>query len=114
MAEPYFSGDISTGAPILDGDMPGQVHIGVQGPPGDNYVLTNEDKREIAEMAAALVEIPESGGNGNFRLDETLTLNDGILSVNTTDKMEQDNTLPITSAGVYATVGNIEVLLKTI
>lgn len=39
---------------------------------------------------------------------------DGILSVNTTDKMEQDNTLPITSAGVFTTVGNIEALLKTI
>ena len=49
-----------------------------------------------------------------FETDKTLTLKDGILSVNTTDQMEQDNTLPITSAGVYATVGNIEALLKTI
>ena len=49
-----------------------------------------------------------------FETDETLTLKDGVLSVNTTDQMEQDNTLPMTSAGVYATVGNIEVLLKTI
>lgn len=46
--------------------------------------------------------------------DNTLTIKDGVLSVNTTDQMEQDNTLPITSAGVYATVGNIEALLKTI
>ena len=50
----------------------------------------------------------------NFETDKTLTLKDGILSVNTTDQMEQDNTLPITSAGVFATVGNIEALLKTI
>jgi hypothetical protein len=50
----------------------------------------------------------------NFETDHTLTLKDGILSVNTTDQMEQDNTLPMTSAGVYATVGNIEALLKTI
>lgn len=57
---------------------------------------------------------PEGGGNVDFKTDETLTLKDGILSVNTTDLMEQDNTLPITSAGVYATVGNIEALLKTI
>ena len=46
--------------------------------------------------------------------DETLILSNGVLSVNTTYDMEQDNTLPITSAGVYATVGNIEALLKTI
>jgi hypothetical protein len=49
-----------------------------------------------------------------FEPDHTLTLQNGILSVNTTNDMEQDNTLPITSAGVFATVGNIEVLLKTI
>jgi hypothetical protein len=50
----------------------------------------------------------------NFKVDRTLKLEDGVLSVNTTDQMEQDNTLPMTSAGVYATVGNIEALLKTI
>ena len=60
-----------------------------------------------------LKENPPSGGV-QFKTDETLTLKNGILSVNTTDQMEQDNTLPITSAGVYATVGNIEALLKTI
>jgi len=55
-----------------------------------------------------------SGGNVDFQVDETLKLENGILSVNTTNDMEQDNTLPITSAGVFATVGNIEALLKTI
>ena len=55
----------------------------------------------------------DSGGV-NFETDKTLKLEDGILSVNTTNDMEQDNTLPITSAGVFATVGNIEALLKTI
>ena len=55
-----------------------------------------------------------SGGNVDFQTDETLKLENGILSVNTTNNMEQDNTLPITSAGVFATVGDIEALLKTI
>jgi hypothetical protein len=50
----------------------------------------------------------------SFEVDKTLTLVDGILGVNTTNDMEQDNTLPMTSAGVFATVGNIEALLKTI
>lgn len=59
------------------------------------------------------VQVNNSGGV-NFQTDESLSLNNGILSVNTTNNMEQDNTLPITSAGVYATVGNIEALLKTI
>ena len=59
--------------------------------------------------------VPASGGSGvDFGTDATLKLENGILSVNTTNDMEQDNTLPITSAGVFATVGNIEALLKTI
>ena len=56
------------------------------------------------------------GGSGGvaFKTDETLYLRDGILGVNTADAAEQDNTLPITSAAVYTTVGNIEVRLSTI
>ena len=34
--------------------------------------------------------------------------------MNTADDVEQNNTLPITSAAVYTTVGNIEALLSTI
>jgi hypothetical protein len=71
---------------------------------------------EIAEDVEQLKQTGGGGSDGNvdFRTDETLTLKDGVLSVNTTNDMEQDNTLPITSAGVFATVGNIEALLKTI
>lgn len=54
------------------------------------------------------------GGGTIIETDETLTLKDGVLSVNTATKAEQDNTLPITSAAVATTVGNIETLLKTI
>lgn len=61
------------------------------------------------------LEIDGSGGGGvSFETDETLTLKDGILSVNTADKVESDNTLPISSAAVATQVGNIEILLKTI
>ena len=49
-----------------------------------------------------------------FTPDETLSLSKGVLSVNTAEHPEQDNTLPITAAAVYQTVGNIEVLLRTI
>lgn len=60
---------------------------GPQGPKGDSPVITT---------------------------DETLTLRDGMLSVNTADGADPDNTLPITAAAVASTVGNIEILLKTI
>ena len=60
----------------------------------------------------------EKGDRGNdgttFVPDETLTLQNGILSVNTAKEPDPDNTLPITSAAVAQTVGNIEELLKVI
>lgn len=52
----------------------------------------------------------------SFSTDETLSLDPetGVLSVNTADKVEADNTLPVTAAAVQTTVGNINVLLATI
>lgn len=76
-----------------------------------------ERKGVSEEQIAAAVEsyLEENPAGVNFEPDgNTLVLKDGVLSVNTTNSMEQDNTQPITSAGVFATVGNIEVLLKTI
>ena len=125
----------SGGAKGLGGELPGHVHYGItphigsngnwfvgntdtgkpsRGTDGQDYILTAADKAEIAEMAANLVEVPDPGGDADFKTNKTLIMKDGVLSVNTTDQMEQDNTLPITSASVYATVGNIEALLKTI
>ena len=60
----------------------------------------------------------DKGDKGNdgttFVPDETLTLQNGILSVNTAKEPDPNNTLPITSAAVAQTVGNIEKLLKII
>lgn len=67
----------------------------------------DEVRRIVQEYLA------ETGAVG-FETDETLTLKDGILSVNTAKAAEADNTLPITSAAVHTQLGNIEVLLKTI
>lgn len=76
-----------------------------QAPDGTVYDICDETAREMA-----------SGGGGGytFTLDDTLRLQDGVLGVNTANAPEQDNTLPITSAAVAATVGNIEAILKTI
>lgn len=101
-----------------------QGERGIQGPKGDTGergqdgrtpvkgidYFTEDDIEEIASRV--------SGGGPvqtEIKTDHTLRIDEsGVLSVNTTNDMEQDNTLPITSAGVYATVGNIEALLKTI
>lgn len=61
------------------------------------------------------ITVVDPGSNTSLKVDETLSLSeDGTLSVNTTDVMESDNTLPITSAGVHAAVGGVETLLRTI
>lgn len=117
-----LSGDISKRAASFEADLPGSPSIvisapgpqGPQGPPGKTPekgvdYFTQEEIAEIVEEVKKDVSV-----GVNFETDETLTLKNGILSVNTTDVMERDNTLPITSAGVYATVGNIEALLMTI
>ncbi|MGM9590622.1 MAG: hypothetical protein ACI3V0_10685 [Faecousia sp.] len=61
-----------------------------------------------------IAKLGSGGGGVNFTVDETLTLKDGVLSVNTADAVEADNTLPVTSAAVNTTVGNIEILLAMI
>lgn len=52
---------------------------------------------------------------GGVKVGENLSVTkDGVLSVDTTDSAEQDNTKPITSAGVNLVVGNINALLAII
>ena len=52
---------------------------------------------------------------GLVRIGENLKITeDGILSVDIANAVEQDNTKPITSAAVHAEIGNIEVLLAAL
>ena len=75
-------------------------------------------ERELPDQhpISAITGLDEALKNAGtkFTTDETLNLENGVLSVNTATGVEEDNTLPITSAAVAQTVGNIEILLKTI
>ena len=76
--------------------------------------LTTEDK---SSLVAAINEVRQTGGGGTaYTIGHGLKLDakTNTLSVDTADKMEQDNTLPITAAAVYVEVGNINALLNTI
>lgn len=65
-------------------------------------------------VKSEIVNIPQGGGT-RYIIGHGLSLTENnTLSVNTVNDFEGDNTLPITAAGVQATVGNIEAILKTI
>lgn len=55
------------------------------------------------------------GGGTGYNIGHGLKVVDGTtLEVDIAEKVEQDNTLPVTSAAVYVEVGNIDALLQTI
>lgn len=103
-------------------------------PKPDDYVYTESEVLNYTTLSARVDQIEKNGVSDNqvevavkkyldenpidtgvqFETDKTLSLKDGVLSVNTAKKVEQDNTLPITSAAVYTTVGNIGAVLDTI
>lgn len=67
--------------------------------------------------SGGLTELPVASVDklGGVMVGKNLAIDEnGVLSVETTDGVSEDNTRPITSAGVYVVVGNIEALLKTI
>lgn len=75
--------------------------------PTDHHLyvnLTNGDRIDLGEMATGV----------NFNTDDTLYFTNNVLGVNTTSTVSEDNTLPITAAGVYTQIGNINALLETI
>ena len=81
-----------------------------------NQIMTklNMISDDIGAAVEDYLEDHPIEGGVDFETDETLTLENGILSVNRAEEPEPDNTLPITSAAVYVTVGNINALLETI
>ena len=83
----------------------------------ENPVEAGATAKQAAQIEAnktAIEELQQNGVGVQFETDATLKLEDGILSVNTADVVEEDNTLPVTSAAVYTEVGNINALLATI
>lgn len=82
---------------------------------GDLDDLKTYNKGNLVD---AINEARNSGGGtgGGYNIGDGLKLDSdtNTLSVDTADKVEQDNTKPVTSAAVYTEVGNINALLATI
>lgn len=67
----------------------------------------------------APVEAPTGSGSGAVSKDDIREaveeyMEKNPVEVKTTDAVEKDNTLPVTSAGVYTVCGNIEALLQAL
>ena len=70
---------------------------------------------DVLDGSGADAPIASETVAGIVRVGENLKISaDGVLSVDTATAVEEDNTRPVTSAAVQTTVGNIEILLKTI
>ena len=81
--------------------------------PGSNgfWLIYNPETGEYEESD---IPLPEGGGF-SYQIGNGLKVTGvNTLEVDTATDVEQNNTLPITSAAVYTTVGNIEILLGTI
>ena len=64
---------------------------------------------EEFELSAATAETL-----GGIKVGDSLTIEDGALSVDTADSVEEEDTRPVTSAAVYAVLGDIATLLSQI
>lgn len=90
-------------------------------PPEDVYARILEKINHLEgaapdDIAAAVETYMAENPVQSYNIGAGLKLDTATntLFVDTADAVEQDNTKPITSAAVYTTVGNIEVLLSTI
>lgn len=80
---------------------------------GIEFELTNRDPIDVSFNVSVRAG---GGGGGGYQIGDGLKLDaeTNTLSVDTADTVEKDNTKPVTSAAVYAEVGNINALLATI
>lgn len=97
-----------------------EVQSGIKPKNGNDFplmeahsIVVDENDTRLDEYLENL-ELSGGGGGTNFTTDETLTLSEGVLSVNTADDVEAGNSLPITSNAVYGQLGNIKALLSRI
>ena len=134
MAE-LFDAEVSVQSASLDAsmsDLGEDFEVGISGVSdftSDVEVETTEQEIAASFSAETMTLNAEfdTGGGVSVLLPATTTTlggvivgdnlkitTDGVLNVDTTNVVEQDNTKPITSAAVYATIGNINALLSKI
>lgn len=84
---------------------------------GIEFELKNRDPIDVSfNVSVRAGGGSGGGGGGGYQIGPGLKLDaeTNTLSVDTADAVEKDNTKPVTSAAVFAEVGNINALLATI
>lgn len=114
-----MSANVSSSEPQINVTVAGSGPPGKQGDPGEPgkspeirnglWWTYNNDTKQWENTGVEASGKSYEIGSG-LKLDEA----SNVLSVDTATGVEEDNTRPITSAAVYQTVGNIEILLGTI
>ena len=89
--------------------------------PKNNGDFSLMDAKDIelsdgSRLEDTIKEIKENNNSSGTSLTQgdNIKIENGAISVITTDDAEENNTKPITSAGVHVIVGNIDSLLQTI
>jgi len=75
---------------------------------GARITITDKNGTTTAEVKNG------SSADSFYEIGDGLKVEGNVLSVDTATDAEEDNTKPITSAAVYAEIGNINILLATI
>ena len=72
------------GVDYFDGKDGADGQPGEKGDPGDDYVLTDADKQEIAELTAPLVDVPQGGGGeAEFTEAFRITTTEAVKTIET-------------------------------
>lgn len=120
---PKMSGSVSTPKSLSGNVGAKTINIGSKGDDGATFIpsvspdgiISWTNDKELPNPEPVNIKGEHGDPGTTFTTDETLTLSEeNVLSVNTAHEPNPDNTLPITAAAVAATVGNIEILLRTI
>lgn len=76
--------------------------------------ITAEIRSPTMNAEAYRATLPGGSSGQAVEIGSGLKLDNNVLSVDTADKVEEDNTKPVTSAAVYTEIGNIEALLAAL
>ncbi|BCI60652.1 hypothetical protein [Solibaculum mannosilyticum] len=68
----------------------------------------------LQDYGARIKNLEENGPGPGYKIGDGLILQGGVLSVDTINEVEEDNTKPVTSGAVYMQLGNVEALLANI